>query len=52
MYGDVFFTLIRYFSNHFKLHCSDLATQLAPLDPGLQYSGLFPVKTNPSKTIN
>ena len=37
MYGESFNFLIRYFSNYYTLHRSDLAARAAPLDPCLLY---------------
>ena len=34
--------LIRYFSNYYTLHRSDLAARAAPLDPRLEFSNFFP----------
>ena len=36
MYGESLSYLIRYFSNYYTLHRSDLAARAAPLDPRLK----------------
>ena len=43
MYGESFF-LIRYFSNYYALHRSDLAARAAPLDPRARDQPLTPLK--------
>ena len=46
MYGRVLSFLIRYFSNYYTLHRSDLAARAAPLDPRLNGTQKGTMRTN------
>ena len=41
MYGRVLGFLIRFFSNYYTLHRSDLAARAAPLDPRLELKNIL-----------
>ena len=43
---------IRYFSNYYTLHRSDLAARAAPLDPRLRVVKQVPVLLTPSRACN